>query len=327
MTRLQHPHLGIMFRCQVPPEQLVEYARRAEAVGFEELWIVEDCFFAGGIASVATALHATTTIKIGLGILPAVVRNPAFAAMELATLARLHPGRLIAGFGHGVADWMRQTGAFPPSQVVALQEVTTTVRRLLHGEEVTFEGSYVHLDHVQLEFPPQQPPPILLGVRGPRSLALAGQIADGTILAERSSPAYITWVHQHIVRGQREAGRTDHHQLIVYTHCCIDADPAAARQRLRKEIAPVMATGAINVQLAPMGILPEVEAMVLRGGADYLAEAMPDEWLDQLAVVGTPDDARASIERLAAAGVDSVVLVPLLDEEDIPFEQWAGLLR
>jgi 5,10-methylenetetrahydromethanopterin reductase len=48
--------LGTMFRCQNSPEELVRYVQKAENAGFDKVWIVEDCFFAGGIASVATAL-------------------------------------------------------------------------------------------------------------------------------------------------------------------------------------------------------------------------------------------------------------------------------
>ncbi len=95
--------VGAMFRRSMEPEALPAYARRLEALGYDELWIVEDCFYAGGIASASAALAATERIAVGLGILPAVLRNPAAAAMDLAALARLFPGRTLPGFGHGVA--------------------------------------------------------------------------------------------------------------------------------------------------------------------------------------------------------------------------------
>jgi len=76
----------------------------------------------------AVPLGATERIVVGNGILPAPVRNAAFAAMELATLARLYPGRLHAGIGHGIAEWMRQAGAKPASQLTLLEEMTVAVR-------------------------------------------------------------------------------------------------------------------------------------------------------------------------------------------------------
>ena len=100
-------NLGIMFRREYPPEALPDFARRTEAAGFDELWVVEDCFYASGPASAATTLACTKSLMVGLGIMPVVVRNPVFTAMEIATLARMHPGRFLPGLGHGVAGWMQ----------------------------------------------------------------------------------------------------------------------------------------------------------------------------------------------------------------------------
>src|SRR5919202_5605980 len=96
--------LGFVVRPEHPPEELPALAARVEAAGYDELWLWEDCFFAGGIAATGAALAHTERIRVGLGIMPAPVRNPAFAAMEIAALARLHPGRFHAGFGHGVDE-------------------------------------------------------------------------------------------------------------------------------------------------------------------------------------------------------------------------------
>ena len=114
--------VGVRINREQPPSRLIELAKQAEDAGLDEVWLVEDCFWAAGIATVATALAVTSTIKVGIGVLPAVARNPAIAAMELAALAELHPDRLIAGFGHGVASWMRQIGAYPESPLAALEE-------------------------------------------------------------------------------------------------------------------------------------------------------------------------------------------------------------
>ena len=94
-------NLGIMFRREHAPEKLPSFARRAEEVGFDEIWVVEDCFYSSGIASAATALACTDSIAVGLGIMPAVVRNPVFSAMEIATLSRLFPGRFLRSIKPG----------------------------------------------------------------------------------------------------------------------------------------------------------------------------------------------------------------------------------
>src|SRR3954454_20331427 len=176
--------LAVVLRPTLPPERLLEQAKAAEAAGAAELWLWEDCFLTGGNAATATALACTERIVVGIGILPAPVRNAAFAAMELATLARLHPGRLHAGFGHGTAEGMHQVGAKPASQLTLLEEVTVAVRALLRGETFNTEGRYVRLRDVALDHPPEQIPLVSLGVRGPRSLRLSGRCADGTVLDE-----------------------------------------------------------------------------------------------------------------------------------------------
>ena len=107
--------VGVMLPRDLPAHQFRTYAQRAETLGFDELWVVEDCFFRGGIAQAAAALAMTERIRLGIGILPAAVRNAAFTAMEAATLAELFPGRVDIGIGHGMPGWMRQVGAWPAS--------------------------------------------------------------------------------------------------------------------------------------------------------------------------------------------------------------------
>src|SRR3954453_20864704 len=94
--------IGVMYRCDNPPENLPAYARLVQRLGYDELWLVEDCFFTRAVAAAAAAAGVTETLTVGIGIMPAAFRNPALAAMELATLARIFPGRILPGFGHGV---------------------------------------------------------------------------------------------------------------------------------------------------------------------------------------------------------------------------------
>jgi alkanesulfonate monooxygenase SsuD/methylene tetrahydromethanopterin reductase-like flavin-dependent oxidoreductase (luciferase family) len=273
--------LGIVVRPELDPEGLAGHARAAEAAGFAELWLWEDCFLAGGIAAAATALAATERIAVGLGIMPAPVRNAAFAAMEIAALARLHPGRFHAGLGHGVGEWMHQVGAKPASQLAQLEEMVAAVRALLAGETVTTEGRYVRLRGVALGHPPAAAPPVAVGVRGPKSLELAGRVADGTVLDWLSSPAYVRWARERIDAGRAAAGRTDPHRVTVYDCCATDAAGEAAIRR-EWEVRRVQPTGQAAFMDAPLAEL------ALTGDADA--------WGERLAA-------------LAAAGADRVVLV------------------
>lgn len=303
--------IGVMYRCDTPPEQLPAYARLVERLGYDELWVVEDCFFGGAVSSATVAAAATDNLKIGIGILPAAFRNPALAAMELANLARLFPGRILPGFGHGVADWVRQVGADHPSPLAVLGETVSAVRALLAGERISVAGRYAQLAEVALEFPPDQPPPISTGVRNEKSLRLSGEVADGTILAECASPAYVRWARRMIDEGRRAAGRTDDHRLTVYVHLDFDQ----ARASARREIAARLSDGR-PLSPADVDLVDEIADLLASGtGPGVLAEALPEHLLDRFAAAGTVAQCAASVTRLREASADAVVFVPPRDAQ------------
>ena len=207
---------GVVFRPQSPPERLREVVEAADAAGVGELWLWEDCFLEGGLTTAAAALAWSERLRIGIGLLPVALRNPAVVAMEIATLARLFPDRFVPGLGHGVLDWMGQVGARAESPMTLLREHTAAVRDLLHGHRVDVDGRYVHLDGVALEWPPAQPPPLLLGARGPKTLRLAGESADGVILDAAPTPDDVRAACVEVEAGRAVAGRTDPYQVVVY---------------------------------------------------------------------------------------------------------------
>ncbi|MFK0248963.1 LLM class flavin-dependent oxidoreductase [Amycolatopsis azurea] len=301
--------LGVRIPRELPAARLAGLARRAEQEGLDEVWIVEDCFYAGGIATAATVLAATEKITLGIGIMPAVARNPAIVAMEIAALAELHPGRLVAGFGHGVPSWMRQIDAWPKSALAAFEETLTVVRRLLAGERVSFEGKHVRLDEVELEFPPALPPKLIAGVRGPKSLAAAGRVADGTLLAEPATPEY--------VRATRELIGVESHTIAAYNWLALDDDPERARERARSDVASAIGPNS-GPALEPLDFGAELLAEVAAAGDDRaeLARRLRPEWIDRLSVSGSLDRCVEQVRALYAAGTESVVLLPLLGEPE-----------
>ncbi len=295
--------VGVLLPRDLPAHQVLPYARRADALGFAELWVVEDLGFRGGMAQAAAALAVTERIRVGVGILPVGARNVAFAAMEAATVAELFPGRLHLGIGHGMPDWMRQAGAWPASPLTAFEEYVTALRALLRGEEVTVDGRYVRLDGVRLENPPAEVPPVLAGVRGPKSLAAAGRCADGTVLAEPVGPEYLA-------AAIAQIGHAPDHRVVAYDVAAVDADAAAARDRVRPALAWIGDPGWAP-HIDPMDFAAEFRDLRDRtpDRAEFAA-ALPDAWVDRLAVVGTPEQARARLDGLALAGADAVVLAP-----------------
>jgi 5,10-methylenetetrahydromethanopterin reductase len=295
--------LGVLFRPEWPPEDLPAFAQGAERDGFGELWLVEDCFLAGGLTMAATALAATDTLGVGIGLLPVTLRNPALAAMELAGLARVHPGRLTVAFGHGVEPWMRQIDARPPDRLAALEETVSAVRALLAGEAVTTDGRHVRLEGVRLAHPPSPPPPVLVGTTGPRGLAVAGRCADGILLPEGSVPEAVRWA-----RGVADAGTT-----VVYAWLSLDDDRSAAAEALRPSVQAWL----------QLGLYRELSA---RAGLVDVAQP-EDDRLRALAVAGDARDCARAIAELWAAGTDTIVLIPRREDRDEQLSRFGAEVR
>lgn len=302
------PAFGVIFHPRFPPETLADFARRAEAGGFDELWLWDDCFLPGAFTSAAIALSATRRIKVGIGLLPATVYHPLFAAMEITTLARAFPGRILPGFGHGVGPWMEQIGAVPKSSLRALRETITVVRRLLGGEMVTFHGEQVHLEQVQMQQFPAEVPPIYVGAMREKSFKLAGQLGDGIILTGMSSPAYIRYAVNHIRAGRAETGQVEP-RVAVYLDVKVSPDGETARAAVRRSLAKRLPWA--DIQVEATGITAEVESFVREHGAEGMAEDMPDEWLDAFSACGTPQQAADAIQRSIAAGANTIIFQPL----------------
>ena len=310
------PRIGVVAPATIPPGDFVAYVRRAEQAGFHEVWVVEDCFLHGAFAQAATALAVTSSLHVGLGIIPAGARHVAFTAMEISTLAGLHPGRLTVGVGHGMPAWMEQIGAWPASPLTLLDEYIRALRRLLAGENVDVDGRYVQLRDVRLAHPPAVPPPVLAGVRGPRSLRRSGEVAQGTVLAEPVTPEYLAFARaQTGAVGHEEGGHAEGgHEIVAYNLASVDDDPAVARSRVRGPLAVIG-----EPDWAPHTAVLEFGAdlVTLRNGsgsASAFAAALPDAWVDRLAIVGTPAAAREKVQALHRAGADRVVLFPAYPE-------------
>jgi alkanesulfonate monooxygenase SsuD/methylene tetrahydromethanopterin reductase-like flavin-dependent oxidoreductase (luciferase family) len=289
----------------MPPADIVRTARRAEELGFGELWFSEDCFFSGAFAGIAAALAATQELPVGLGIASAVTRHPALLAMECATLSRLHRGRFRPGVGLGVPFWLRQMGLMPRSPLGAVRECVESLRRLLAGEEVTGDGLF-RFDQVALTHIPDEELPIYLGMVGPRGLELAGGIADGSVLSVLAGVDYVRWARERIAAGAAAAGRAGApHRVVTYVLYSVDSDGAAAREAVREATCFYLTAMPDNALSEVYGIQPQLQQLIAAG---TLEQELPAAWLEDLAVAGDPDEAAARIRALLDAGSESVCL-------------------
>lgn len=277
--------IGVMFDRERRPEELAASAQEMEAAGVDDFWVVEDLAWAGSVASAALALGATGRVRVGIGIAPAPLRNPALLAMELATLARVFPGRLIAGIGHGSPPWMAQVGAAIPHKLALLEETIGAVRSLLRGETTSVDGRVVHIDGVRLVHPPAEAPPVVAGVVRPRSLELSGRAADGTVIAEGQGPREIAAALRHIEKGRAAVAATGSHEVVVFTHLCLGDDP----EGVAAATAPIVAEYADWLQV------PAGEVFLASGPVATAAERIRGLW---------------------EAGADTVVLRPVGDDPE-----------
>ncbi|MER6564488.1 LLM class flavin-dependent oxidoreductase [Streptomyces sp. NPDC001027] len=296
--------VGVMLPLDLPVPQVLPYVRRAEELGFDQVWVVEDLGWRGGVAQAATVLASTTKLTVGIGIMPAGARNVCFAAMELATLAQLHPGRLIAGIGHGMPGWMRQVGSWPESPLTLIKEYARALRLLIAGEPGPENGRYVRCEGVILTEVPDVVPPVILGVRGPKSQAVAGEVADGLLLAEPAAPGYITASLRHL--GPAANAR----EIVVYDAAAVDDDEEAALARVRTVLESV-GEPQWAAHIDPLPFAEELRAhRAASPDARHFARTMPADWVRALSVAGAPARARAAIDARHAAGATSVVLAP-----------------
>jgi alkanesulfonate monooxygenase SsuD/methylene tetrahydromethanopterin reductase-like flavin-dependent oxidoreductase (luciferase family) len=232
--------LGLIFLPYWPPEQLPAFAEAADAAGLAELWLWEDCFASGGISAAAVALARTARIEVGIGVLPVPLRNVALTAMEVSTLARQFPARLHVGVGHGVLDWMEQAGVRAASPMTLLREYVVALRSLLAGSTVDATGTYVQLRDVTLKWLPDPVPPLYVGATKPKTLALAGELSDGTILTSSTDDAGVAAART--VLDDAGPGR----RLIAFTSVAATAAETVTRIRSRS------AAGADVVVLEPI---------------------------------------------------------------------------
>jgi alkanesulfonate monooxygenase SsuD/methylene tetrahydromethanopterin reductase-like flavin-dependent oxidoreductase (luciferase family) len=267
-----------MFDRERPTTELPGFARELDASGVDDLWVVEDLSWAGSMVTAATALAVTERLRVGIGVAPAPLRNPALLAMELAALAELHPNRLVAGIGHGVPRWMAQVDAKVDSPLTLLAETVLATRRLLAGETVSTEGRYVRIAELTLVHRPQVAPPLVTGVVRPKSLRLSGRVADGTVLAEGIGPAGIRAALAHIAEGRAERTDDTGHELIVFIDLLVHGSA--------EFVAEVRA-----------------ERAVLHGMG-------PSEVAEVTVAAGSPAEVAATLAGLWAAGATTVVLRP-----------------
>ena len=241
--------------------------------------------------------------------MPAVARNPAITAMEIATLCELAPGRFLPGIGHGVQSWMEQMGALTPSPLTTLEETIVAVRRLLAGENVTMHGR-ARRSRRRAARPATVDRPAGAGGRARPEVAADGGSGGRRDRAGRAGQPVVRHVGARTGRSPYRidwAESTAEFHVAVFSALCVQDDRESAFRIMAPWLAGLLEDP--NVAFRALPFFDDLLARFAEHGVEGLV-TMPAEWWIELAPIGTLDDARAHVDALERAGVNSIGLFP-----------------
>ncbi|HSL59317.1 MAG TPA: LLM class flavin-dependent oxidoreductase [Acidimicrobiales bacterium] len=307
----------------------MEYVRYAEERGFHAVWQAESRLVREATVPMAAFAAVTDRIKVGSGVVTNWTRNPALLAATFSTLDDLAPGRVILGIGAWWDPLASKVGIERRKPLKAMRETVEAVRALLANETVTYQGEFVHLDGVELDYVHQErrpkDVPIYIGATGMQMMELTGRIADGVVLNYLVSPAYNATAMEHLSTGAEAAGRSvddlDRPQLVVCSVAASDdpADRAAALDGARLLVTQYLGQQPhiMKASGVPESLLEEI-SKVLTWPATHdqvvaASKLVPDDIVQMICAAGTVAECREKVAEYIAAGCTCPILYPLGD--------------
>lgn len=305
-------------------EQQRELAQEAARLGYRHAWtnagLTHDSFQICAQWSMASRAIVEGGLMTGISVLPVAMWSAPVLAAVAGTVGDLSGGRFTLGIGAGGAFYEANRDslgleAHPP--IALMRDYLITIRALLAGEQVDYDGTAVKLHGVKLGFRPPHVP-VYLGALGPQMLRLAGAHADGAAL-NWCNPEQVAWSRKEIAAGASKAGRKPEDvQVAEYIRICVDEDEDRARLALaRATMGYAMARPGMPKDLgyrahfARMGFdepISALEAMQAKGASTAeIAEQFPRELLQRVGYYGPAAGAAAAFRRLAE-GLDLAIV-------------------
>ena len=300
----------------------IGYVQYAEQRGFEAVWQADSRLVRDAVVPMAAFAACTETIRIGAGVVDCWTRNPARLASTFSTLDDLAPGRIILGIGAWWEPLATKVGVHRHRSLKAMRETVEACRALLADETVTYDGEFVHLDGVELDYVYQErrpkDVPIYIGATGDRMLELTGEIADGVVLNYLVSPEYNRRAMDRLADGAARAGRSvddlDRPQLVV---CSVAENRAEALDGARLMVTQYLGQQPhiMKASGVPESLLEEIGRVLTWPATHEQVEAasklVPDEVVQMICAAGTADEVREKVAQYMADGCTCPILYPL----------------
>ena len=228
--------IGLDGGLKLSAAEQVELSQEAARLGYTSIWTNEgsgqDMFQVCAQRWAASRSVAPEGVETGIAVSPVLYRSPVAFAMSGGTLSQLTGGKFHMGIGTGGAYRPRSRRALGlprMSSLALMRDYLTTVRGLVAGEEVDYQGEVVTLRGIKLDIDPPPRTPVYLGALGPEMLRLAGELADGACL-NWCNPEQIAWSRERIAEGAARVGRDPSEvKMVQYIRVCVDDDVEAAR--------------------------------------------------------------------------------------------------
>ena len=300
----------------------IGYVQYAEQRGFEAVWQADSRLVRDAVVPMAAFAACTETIRIGSGVVDCWTRNPARLASTFSTLDDLAPGRILLGIGAWWEPLATKVGVHRHRSLKAMRETVEACRALLADETVTYDGEFVHLDGVELDYVYQErrpkDVPIYIGATGDRMLELTGEIADGVVLNYLVSPEYNRRAMDRLADGAARAGRSvddlDRPQLVV---CSVAETRAEALDGARLMVTQYLGQQPhiMKASGVPESLLEEIGRVLTWPATHEQVEAasklVPDEIVQMICAAGTADEVREKVAQYMADGCTCPILYPL----------------
>jgi len=191
-------HIGCLPNRSI--QECLRMGRVSEELGYAGLWAADSHSVMRDAYSILSVLATqTSSLQLATGVTHTVTRHPAVLANSWATLQELSEGRAICGIGVGESA-VHNLG-LRPERLAAFEEKVKVMRALINGETVEYEGKEIQMPWST------QPVPIIMASSGPRSLQMAGRIADGVLFQVGSDPRFAQYALDNIRLGAEQAGR------------------------------------------------------------------------------------------------------------------------